>query len=79
LQALQFLRPDADIQEPQWNWYFVVCPSAALVAQLRREFKSEFWEKLGAPDIWRPDSVVQALPGSVDSLSEQLKKATGSA
>jgi superfamily II DNA or RNA helicase len=55
----------------------VVCPSAALVAQLRREFKSEFWEKLGAPDIWRPDSVVQALPGSVDSLSEQLKKAAG--
>jgi Type III restriction enzyme, res subunit len=55
----------------------VVCPSAALVSQLRLEFESEFWEKLGAPDMWRPDSVVQALPGSIDALSEQLKKAVG--
>jgi hypothetical protein len=54
----------------------VVCPSAALVAQLRLEFESEFWEKIGAPDIWRPDRVVQALPGSVDALSDQLKKAS---
>ncbi len=55
----------------------VVCPSAALVAQLRLEFGSEFWKRLAAPDIWRPDNVVQALPGSVDALSGQLKNAVG--
>jgi hypothetical protein len=55
----------------------VVCPSAALVAQLRLEFESEFWKRLAAPDIWRLDSVVQALPGSIDALSGQLKKAVG--
>jgi putative intracellular protease/amidase len=55
----------------------VVCPSAALVAQLRLEFGSKFWEKLGAPDIWRPDHVLQALPASVDALSEQLRRAAG--
>ncbi len=55
----------------------VVCPSAALVAQLRLEFDSAFWKKVDAPDIWRPDSVMQALPGSIGTLSEQLKKLAG--
>jgi len=59
------------------NPVLVVCPSAALVAQLRQEFRSEFWKKVGAPAFWRPDQVVQALPGSIDALSEQLKKASG--
>jgi hypothetical protein len=55
----------------------VVCPSAALVAQLRTEFESDFWNKIGAPSVWQPDSVLQALPGSVDALSEKLKEASG--
>ena len=31
----------------------VVCPSAALVLQLEREFRTDFWAKIGAPDDWR--------------------------
>jgi superfamily II DNA or RNA helicase len=55
----------------------VVCPSAALVTQLRREFISGFWETLGAPPLWRPEMVLQALPGSVDTLSDAVRKAAG--
>lgn len=55
----------------------VVCPSAALVEQLRQEFVSRLWEKVHAPDFWRPDIVLQALPGSIDILSDQMQKATG--
>lgn len=54
----------------------VVCPSAALVTQLREEFESLFWQTIGAPDIWRPDSVVQALPGSIDALSNTINNAS---
>ncbi|MCK1270824.1 MULTISPECIES: DEAD/DEAH box helicase family protein [unclassified Bradyrhizobium] len=56
----------------------VVCPSAALVAQLMTEFSGRFWDTIGAPAEWRPDAVIQALPGSVDVLETTLLKSAGS-
>lgn len=55
----------------------VVCPSAALVAQLQYEFRSEFWDKIAAAEEWRPDLVLQALPGAIDKLADTLDKARG--
>lgn len=55
----------------------VVCPSAALVAQLIDEFSTRFWDTISAPDEWRPDAVLQALPGSIDPLEAKLTRAAG--
>lgn len=51
----------------------VVCPSAALVEQLMSEFGTRFWDTIGAAPDWRPDLVLQALPGSVQQLGNQLR------
>ena len=51
----------------------VVCPSAALVEQLMSEFGTRFWDTIGAAPDWRPDMVLQALPGSVQQLGNQLR------
>lgn len=55
----------------------VVCPSAALVDQLIKELQGDFWGRIGADPGWRPDEVVQALPGSVDYLVHKLENAGG--
>lgn len=55
----------------------VVCPSAALVGQLLREFRLDFWTTIGAAEKWRPDIVVQALPGRIDTLAEKLVETRG--
>lgn len=46
----------------------VVCPSAALADQLRREFANEFWRRIGAAAEWRPDMVFELLPSSLNKL-----------
>ncbi|AND92937.1 RNA helicase [Bradyrhizobium diazoefficiens USDA 110] len=55
----------------------VVCPSAALVEQLMSEFRSRFWDTIGAGPEWRPDQVLQALPGSVGQLGDKLRGFSG--
>lgn len=53
----------------------MVCPSAALVTQLIKELKTDFWDRIGADPEWRPDEVLQALPGSVNDLVDRLERA----
>lgn len=53
----------------------VVCPSAALVEQLIKELNADFWDRIGADPEWRPDKVLQALPGSVNDLVVKLEGA----
>lgn len=53
----------------------VACPSAALVEQLRHELRTDFWDRIGATAEWRPDLVLQALPGSIDDIERKLTKA----
>lgn len=55
----------------------VVCPSAALVEQLMSEFSTRFWDTIGAAQEWRPEQVLQALPGSVQHLGDQLRASAG--
>ena len=55
----------------------VVCPSAALVDQLIKELKADFWDRIGADPEWYPDEVLQALPSSVNSLAAKLEGAGG--
>ncbi|RVO48174.1 DEAD/DEAH box helicase [Sinorhizobium meliloti] len=64
-------------QRAQTSPVLVVCPSAALVEQLKGEFESEFWDRITAAQEWRPDIVLQALPGSIDNLANRLAQAEG--
>ena len=50
----------------------LVCPSAALVEQLMKELRNDFWARINAPQEWRPEYVYQALPGSIDALAAKL-------
>jgi hypothetical protein len=53
----------------------VACPSAALVEQLIAQFKGEFWDRIGADEEWRPDTVLHILPNSVTLLARALASA----
>ncbi|MGX5843692.1 DEAD/DEAH box helicase [Mesorhizobium sp. ArgA1] len=55
----------------------VVCPSAALVEQLKSQFVSGFWDKIKAPDEWKPDVVIQILPSGVKSTANKIAGAKG--
>lgn len=55
----------------------VICPSAALVDQLKSEFESAFWVRIAASADWRPDLVLQALPGSIDDLAKEMAEGAG--
>jgi superfamily II DNA or RNA helicase len=53
----------------------VVCPSSALAHQLRQEFQSAFWQKIGASALWRPDAVLELMPSSLSRLVKDLDDA----
>ena len=55
----------------------VVCASAALVEQLMSEFRSRFWDTISAGPEWRPNRILQALPGSVRQLGDELRASGG--
>lgn len=50
----------------------VVCPSAALVEQLQYELRSGFWDRIGAPQRWVPEAVLQLLPSDIDALENAI-------
>jgi superfamily II DNA or RNA helicase len=55
----------------------VVCPSAALVDQLRADFASDFWEKIGAAKEWQPDRTLKLLPSNLDPVIETMVDSKG--
>lgn len=55
----------------------VVCPSAALVDQLRREFDGGFWNRLGADPNWTPEHVLHLLPSEIDKIEDAIDSAKG--
>lgn len=50
----------------------IVCPSAALADQLVREIGGSFWEKIEAPDAWRPEQVFQLYPKGVQAAVDLI-------
>lgn len=57
----------------------VVCPSIALVTQLETQFRSAFWEKIGASEHWRFPHTGRLLETQLDEVLGILDDARGEA
>ncbi|WP_200939224.1 MULTISPECIES: DEAD/DEAH box helicase [unclassified Caulobacter] len=55
----------------------VVCPSAALVAQLEGQFRAGFWEKIGAAEEWHFRHTGLLVISKVDKVVELIGDAQG--
>lgn len=50
----------------------IVCPSSALAGQLVREITGNFWNRIAAPEAWRPETVLQLLPSDVEDAAARI-------
>lgn len=50
----------------------IVCPSSALAGQLVREIAGNFWNRIAAPEAWRPETVLQLLPSDVEDAAARI-------
>lgn len=55
----------------------VVCPSAALVVQLEAQFRSDFWNRIGAPEAWRFSNTARLTISKVDTIVQKIAAAAG--
>ncbi|WIJ25203.1 DEAD/DEAH box helicase [Devosia sp. RR2S18] len=55
----------------------VVCPSAALVEQLHKQFDGGFWNKIGADHAWKPELVTPILPSTVAKVVKAIGENAG--
>jgi superfamily II DNA or RNA helicase len=53
----------------------VVCPSIALVHQLITDFRTGFWDKIGAPRIWAPEQTLHLTPTRLNDVVAALTQA----
>ena len=51
----------------------VVCPSAALVDQLEVEIRTDFWERIEAPEEWKPEQVKKLLPSTIETVVGEIR------
>lgn len=52
----------------------ILCPSDALVEQLISEIKSQFWQKIDAPDEWRLPHSKRLYPRTANSLITNIRR-----
>lgn len=55
----------------------VVCPSAALVEQLEAQFKTDFWNRIGAPEEWHFSDTGRLTISKVDKVVQMIAAAAG--
>ncbi len=53
----------------------IVCPSAALVAQLERQFRGDFWNRIGADPEWRFRHTARLTISQIDAVVDQIANA----
>ncbi len=55
----------------------VVCPSAALVVQLERQFSAGFWNRIKAPEEWRITHTARLTISKIDQVLSSIGSANG--
>ena len=53
----------------------IICPSIALVHQLITDFRTGFWDKIGAPNIWAPEQTLHLVPTRLNDIVTALAQA----